>query len=428
MSKAKLQFFSVFILWAFASCNEVPAQPPQPVGRSLDSLVLQYPFVRTDINRVENDSIALAAFYEKLWEVKNGKRERVTVVHIGDSHIQADIFSGTMRQDLQTQFGNAGRGTIYPYRTAKSNEPSSYRSVSSNGNWNSKRNVYVDDPLPIGLSGFTLETMDTNATILLTVKDQDSLNYGFNKFTLFHSKGSGYYDFSVCDELSCQIGYFDATKGDPNVSVMNFDRQMHSILLDCMPHDTTGKKVQIYGMLLENGQPGVLYNMIGVNGAMFRSYNRSAFFMEQLAYLKPDLVIISLGTNEGFAAGFKGDLMYKNMDTLVSNIQKIAPDAGLLLTTPGDSYRRTKNGRVKNPSMLESRNTVIKYCTDEKLAYWDLFAVMGGYGSMGQWFTSGLAAKDRLHFSKPGYELQGELFYSAMMKGYENYVIRTHGK
>lgn len=427
MSKAKLHIFSLLLFWTFACCNEVPAQQP-PIGQSLDSLVLKYPFVRTDINRIENDSLALASFYEKLWEVKTGKRDRVTVVHIGDSHIQADIFSGMMRTQLQTEFGNAGRGTIYPYRTAKSNEPSSYRSTSSNGNWTSKRNVFIDDPLPIGLSGFTLETMDTNATILLTIKDQENLNYGFNKFTLFHSKGEGYYDFSVCDEFSCQIGYFDAQLGDPNVSVLNFDHQMHSILLDCMPHDTTGKKVQIYGMLLENGQPGVLYNMIGVNGAMYRSYNRSAFFMEQLAYLKPDLVIISLGTNEGFATGFKSDLLYKNMDTLVSNIQKIAPQAQLLLTTPGDSYKRTRNGRVKNPGMQEARNTEIQFCNERKLAYWDLYGVMGGYGSMGQWFTAGLAAKDRLHFSKPGYELQGELFYSAMMKGYENYIIRTHGK
>lgn len=427
MSRLKISYSIACFIWFFVSCNEVPAQQP-PVGRSLDSLVLKYPFVRTDLNHLSNDSLVLASFYEKLWELSNGKRDRVTVVHIGDSHIQADIFSGTVRKDLQHQFGNAGRGTVYPYRTAKSNEPSGYRSSSSNGNWTFKRNVFVDDPMPIGLSGFTLETPDTNATILLTVKDEEGLDYGFNKFTLFHSKGTGYYDFAVCDELSCRMGYFDATQGDPNVSVMNFDHPMHSIMLDCMPHDTTGKKVQIYGMLLENGQPGVIYNMIGVNGAMYRSYNRSALFLEQLEYLKPDLVIISLGTNEGFANGFKSDLLYKNMDTLVKNIRKIAPDSQFLITTPGDSFKRTKNGRVKNPNMLEARNTIIGYCNQEKLAYWDLFGVMGGYGSMAQWYTSGLAAKDRLHFSKPGYELQGELFYSAVMKSYEQYVIRTHGK
>lgn len=426
MRKNKLYTCIAAVAWLIASCEKAPAQ--EPVGRTIDSIRLQYPFVRTDLNMISNDSVALASIYEKLYELKTGKRDRVTIVHIGDSHIQADLFSGEMRQSLQLQFGNAGLGTVFPYRTAKSNEPYAYRSSASNNDWVYKRNVFVKDTLPIGLCGYTIATLDTNASILLTTKDQPGLDYSFNKFTLFHSKGAGYFDFAVCDELHCQLGYLDATQGDPEVSVLNFPTPMHSFMLDCMPHDSTGKRAEIYGMLLENGQPGLLYNTIGVNGAMYYSYNRSVYFLEQLAYLKPDLIILSMGTNEGYATNFKSETLNLNMDTLISNLKKVAPGSAFLVTTPGDSFRRTRNGRVKNPDMKEARNTVVNYCTAHQLAYWDLYEIMGGYGSMGKWFAAGLSAKDRVHFSKPGYQLQGDLFYDAFMAGYEKYVISNHGK
>jgi hypothetical protein len=53
---------------------------------------------------------------------------------------------------------------------------------------------------------------------------------------------------------------------------------------------------------------------------------------------------------------------------------------------------------------------------------------MGGYGSMSKWYVAGLSHKDRLHFNKKGYQLQGELLSMAIMAGYDKYVIRVHGK
>ena len=51
---------------------------------------------------------------------------------------------------------------------------------------------------------------------------------------------------------------------------------------------------------------------------------------------------------------------------------------------------------------------------------------MGGYGSILDWFKKGLTAKDKLHFSRKGYELQGELLYRALQNGYLNYKQHTH--
>lgn len=414
-------------LWFGTSCEEAPAQ--ETFGRTLDSMLIGYPYIKKTANKIENDSLGanLGAFYEKLYELKTGKRDRVTIVHIGDSHIQADFLTGRMRQNLQLEFGNAGRGTVFPYRIAKTNGPSDYRSWT-NGEWDARRGIIPDTSLPMGLSGFTIRMNDTTTMLRLLMKGMPELDYSFNKITLFHEKGMGAYRISVCDTFNCQLASIDPRAGSDFYSVATLTQPTDGVLFQFDALDSLSKSALIYGMVLENGKPGLLYNMIGINGAEYRHYNKAEKFMDQLKVLKPDLIIVSMGTNEGYAPAFRKAELEANMELLLGNMKKEIPDAQLLVTTPGDSFKRTRKGRVRNPNMLEARNTVIRECKKNNIAYWDLFAVMGGYGSMAKWYVSGLAAKDRLHFSKKGYDIQGRLLHSALMKDYEQYILLKYGK
>ena len=384
----------------------------------------QFKFIREDLNKIENDSASLHFFYKKLFELQETRKGRVDIVHIGDSHIQADFFSGTIRQKLQLKFGNSGRGLLFPYHVAKSNGPSSY-TTTSNRVWDAKRNVFYEKPLPIGISGFTIETTDVSAEINLTVKNQPGLGYSFTKFTLFQEKGLSNYDITICDEINCEKGILKSVDTSINsfVTELKFDKPISQIILRNKITDTLHPQTtRIYGMLLENDSSGVLYNMIGVNGAEYRHYVKSKYFMQQLSYLNADLIIVSLGTNEAFTASFDHVLFYRYIDTLISNLRLASPNAAILLTTPGDSFRKSRKGRVKNPDMQLARATIINYCLQHNLPYWDLYEIMGGFGSMGKWFTSQLSAKDRVHFNGRGYQIQGDLFNKALMSGYEKYI------
>ena len=399
------------------------------VAQTIDqSAYAKLKYIKRKINTIENDSIALQSFYEKLYRLDKHEQQRVSIVHIGDSHLQADVFSGAVRQKIQLRFGNAGRGLIFPYRVAKSNEPHSYKTTSNNSSWDSKRNSILTKSLPIGISGFTIETADTSAKINLMVKDQPGLGYAFTKFSLFHDKGKNNFDLTVCDENNCERAIFNSSNSnvDPFVSKISFDSPVRQIVLRSEKKDSSEKKsTRIYGILLENDSSGVLYNMVGANGAEFRHYNMSKYFMEQLPYLNPDLVIVSLGTNDAYPARFNSTAFYNHIDTLISNIKRTNPNACVLFTTPPDSYRKARRGKVKNPNMKSARMVMIKYCLQHNLAYWDLYEIMGGYGSMAKWYSSGLAAKDHVHFTGKGYLIQGDLFYRALMKGYDDYV-RQH--
>lgn len=383
-----------------------------------DSVCRQYSYIVKDSNFIRNDKLLHELFFPKLKLLQDSGIERVNIVHIGDSHIQADYFSGMVRENFHREFGNAGRGFVFPYRVAKTNEPYSYK-TSTNVVWESKRNVFPDKPLPIGASGITIESLDSTAIINFMLSEKNTIDYSFNKLTLFHEKGRGNYDYILCDEFNCELGRIKSNDlSSAFTSTLSFGKSVKNFILKCKTSDSIAQCARIYGMLLENGKPGVLYNMIGVNGAEFRYYNSSVYFVEQMSVLAPDLVIISLGTNEGIHKGFNPDFFYSQMDSFVNAIRNKNPDAVFLLTTPGDSYRRSGRYKVPNPDILKIRETIIKYATEHGIAYWDLFEIMGGYKSMGKWHASGLTAKDKLHFSKKGYQIQGVLLYDALIKSY----------
>lgn len=394
-------------------------------AQTIDSTAYsKYTFIKSTLNRIENDTNKIQSFYQKLYELEQTKNGKISIVHIGDSHLQADIFSGSVRQKMQLKFGNAGRGLIFPYRVAKSNEPNSYRSTT-NVPWDSKRNVFLDKPLPIGISGFTIESPDTSAAINVTIKDQPGLGYGFTRFTLYHDKGLSNYDITICDEYKCEQGVFksDTLSANPFMSILKFNIPIRQFILNNKISDTINQKTtRIYGMLLENDSAGILYNMIGVNGAEYRHYNMSKYFMQQLPSLNPDLVIVSLGTNESFSIGFNKETFAKNIDTLITNIQQAAPNTAILITTPPDSYLLSHRKRIKNSNLKSIRAIIINYCNQHNVAYWDWYEIMGGYGAMMKWYQVRLAQKDRVHFISKGYQIQGDLLYRALMHGYENHV------
>ena len=421
MKKIFLLNFLLSIIFINDKCvSTLVAQTPDSLSYT------QFTFIKENLNKIENDSNSIHFFYKKLYELQETKKGRIDIIHIGDSHLQADHFSGTIRQKLQLKFGNAGRGLIFPYHVAKSNEPATYK-TTSNTIWDSKRNVFYEKPLPIGISGFTIETTNAQAELNLTVKDNPGLGYSFTKFTLFQEKGFRNYDITICDEINCEKGIFKSSDTLINsfVSELKFDKPISQIILRNKNTDTLNQKsTRIYGMLLENDSSGILYNMIGVNGAEYRHYVKSKFFMEQLSYLNADLVIVSLGTNEAYSPGFDKVLFYRYIDTLITNIKFASPNATILLTTPADSFRKSRKGRIKNPDMQQARVAIINYCLQHDLPYWDLYEIMGGYGSMAKWFTAHLSAKDRVHFNGRGYQVQGDLFYQALMNGFEKYSIK----
>ncbi|MDP4266995.1 MAG: GDSL-type esterase/lipase family protein [Bacteroidota bacterium] len=374
------------------------------------------------LNSISNNK-ALYPFYEKLFKLEKNKENKISIVHIGDSHLQADFLSQKVRIFFQNTFGNAGRGLIFPYRLAKTSGQSGFSSFSP-ALWDNSKIIYRNRKLPIGISGITIKTEDSSAFLKIKVFNEENLDNSFDKIILFHEKSPQAYNFIISDTSNQQIGYINSqlntdTSGNKYISTAILNKPVNEFYLYAINSDTTQHFAQIYGFLLEkSNSKGITYNTIGVNGAEYKSYNHSEHFIEQLSTLSPQLIIISLGTNEAYSGYFSEESFMNEIDKLVESIKCSNPDAALLLTTPPDSNKKRK---FDNPKLKLIRSDIINYCNRNDLAYWDLYSIMGGPGSMNKWHLKRLTAPDCIHFNKKGYSIIGELLSNALKDSFENY-------
>ena len=76
-----------------------------------------FSFIDTSINQIEwYKSNAVSGFFNSLI---GSDSKKVTILHIGDSHLQFDKGAGTTRELFGGVFNLSGRGMIYPFATAQ---------------------------------------------------------------------------------------------------------------------------------------------------------------------------------------------------------------------------------------------------------------------------------------------------------------------
>ena len=89
----------------------------------------------------------------------------------------------------------------------------------------------------------------------------------------------------------------------------------------------------LYGIVSESAPNGILYHSIGINGAQVPSFLRCDLFEQQLAALKPDLVILGLGINDAYSKKFSPEVYEENYTELIAGIRRAVPEAAIIFTT-----------------------------------------------------------------------------------------------
>lgn len=379
--------------------------------------------LEVDADNVIQNAAHLEKFFENLHELKLANDRKVNIVHIGDSHIQADYLTSIIRRNFHRHFGNAGRGLIVPLRVAKTNEPNNFK-TDSRVTWKSKRCVFPQEPLPIGIGGVTIESPESQSNLEIYMNDL-WLDYSFNALTLFFEKDGKSFDFSIRDLKGKELGRIHPALQDSaiNFSRVTWEDRINAVSIQSVKSNDEQTRAMIYGAVLENSENGVLYHSVGVNGAKFRHYNEARYFAAQTAALDPDLFIISLGTNESVDYPYMDKGFSGQIDTLIGALRKNNPMAGFIFVTPQEVFRRRNK---PNPGIHEVREHIIRYAVENGYAFYDLYRAMGGEHSAQAWRANALLSADGIHLTKDGYEYQGNLLYHALMKGYNNYVPNRH--
>jgi lysophospholipase L1-like esterase len=132
-------------------------------------------------------------------------------------------------------------------------------------------------------------------------------------------------------------------------------------------------------------------------------------------------VIVSLGTNDAYMAEFDEKAFKRNFGTLIQRMKRALPRASILLTTPGDSYLARKYTNYNN---TKATLQILELAEETGCGVWNFYEVMGGLRSVNQWYAHGLATKDKIHLTRKGYHLQGDLLFEALKLDFTNFTAR----
>lgn len=372
----------------------------------------KYDFIKYNQNYIEwNDYSSIKNFFEKLQKTPQHK---LKVLHIGDSHVQSDIFTGYIRNEMQVIFGDGGRGFVFPYAAAGTHAAYDYK-TSCKGKWDYSRNVQPYPVYDLGVTGATVHTEDSTASFKFifypwTLKDN------FNVLKIYCKRSPESFDLKLKTSSSEPPLYIDCNSFNDKLYIeIKLPKACDTLEFFVNKTDTAQKYFECYGMQIEtNEDKGILYNSVGINSAGLQSILREDLLLYQLQEMKPDLVILDIGTNDFYKVKFLNDDIENNLCKIIDIIQRAAPDASIILSDVQDIYYRYwDEANCKTYSTLMREVASRKGC-----AFYDYYYVAGGQYSMLKWLGNKLASYDRVHLNIPGYYLRGELFCNALLNSY----------
>lgn len=375
--------------------------------------IKQYPFIKYQANEITHPSgqNTFESLYQKMDSIMLFGEGKLNIVHIGGSHIQADIYTHQIRKKLQSlQYDmNGGRGLIFPFAMAKTNNPSNYK-VRHTGEWSYCKNTQYKRSCPLGLTGISVTTQSKNATISVNPNIDSTIQYTIENVKIFHSPTS----YSVLATIRDTIysGIYDSVYGHTTIQVPS---SQHIKLSFNLP-DSIDESFTLYGISLENNNPGVVYHSIGVNGAKLESYLYCELYEQHLASIEPDLVIFSIGTNDGNTKHLNKNKFHDEYEELILRTLDAAPKARILITVPNDAYYYKRYVNENTPLLQKE---IISIAKEHNYGVWDFFTIMGGLNSSLSWYNYDIMRFDRIHFNYKGYYLKGDLFLTALLRGWE---------
>jgi len=370
----------------------------------------RYPFIRTDksvLQRPAGKAPHYDLFLRKLDTLVRSGRGDVRVLHVGGSHVQGGSWSDRLRRHfLSLRYGmDGGRGLVFPFAAALTNTPVSYNS-SYVGNWESTGCLKPAD-VPLGLTGMAITAQDTSARVIVDLLPREpqlmQQRYCFNRVDLL---GGG-----TLEPVLILQGR-DTLAGVIGPDFAHFDLPYYTDWIQLAFRGPQGAKFTLRGLYLDKSSGGFTYSEAGVNGASTTSWLHCEKWQQDLQRVRPDLVIFSIGINDIQGHEFDSGRFMANYRRLMDEVRRVNPRCAFLFTGINDSYYR---GRYVNPHTATVEECFKELAREYKGVFWDMYAVMGGAGSIAQWQEAGLAQPDKVHFSPSGYKVIGDLLFDAIL-------------
>jgi len=348
---------------------------------------------------------ALDAFIAALAEADT---KQVRVVHYGDSQIEEDRITATLRRNLQGLYGGGGPGLLPLQQTIPT------RTV--------KQALYIDDIRVTSKNGpqrymvYGPKAQQRNSDMygpLGQVALMDTLLRKGSDTLVMHIEPFG--------KLT-SANYFNQVRILKSDSI-DINGQNKSVL--ALPDSTkeytlelTGQG-EVYGVSFETRTGVIVDNvpMRGGSGNVFTKINAeqlSRFYRET----NTKLIILQFGGNVmPWAESEERVRSYAySMRKQIRYLQACAPEASILFIGPSDMTTVVDGEKGTYPMLPYMDEQLARACAAEGVAYWSLYQAMGGWNSMMEWHEKGLAASDGVHFMQSGANKAGNMLWKWLEK------------
>ena len=393
----------------------------------LDSMRYYRSYLKQNPNRIylPNDDYTFfdPLFYQLEHADEEGKTYRI--MHYGDSQIEMDRISSVLRQKLQESFGGSGPNmipAIQPVATISVSQHSSnlHRYMVYGDATRASHNRYgVMSQFSQVLGGGSISfTQTSHSQAFEKAKEISSVS------VLLGKNSQGFSATLKCDNIAPETKMLAA---NDSVSLITW------ILPTNVKRGTINfiGNAEIYAVLLD-GEAGVAIDNValrGCSGTIFTRINE-ATMRQSFDLLNTRLIIMQFGGNR-----MPGISSLKNITPYLAELEKqirymkrVAPKATLLFIGPADMGKSYggKMGTWKN--LPELNDSLRAMALRNNVAYWDMFNVMGGQGSMAQWVKHNppMAGPDYIHFTFRGAQEIGSDLAKSFTTYYDFYKLRQH--
>lgn len=363
----------------------------------------------------DNDETYLDAFFEKM---QNAGNKHLRIVHYGDSQIECDRISGVLRQEFQEEFGGQGVGlipalqTVPTYTTSQtiSGDPVQYMAFGP-ADLRGSNNFY-------GPMAKRTEVYGSTISISARGGKDYSHSCSFNKVTILTRDAADLHltvkgDTVALDTANVGDMYFYTARLGGNASSATIGVRGHASILGIQLDGSRGVSVDNLPMRGCSGP-----ELLSINRASMRPF----FARENVG-----LILLQYGGNSVPCLSKAKLPDYKDrVKSLIGMFHQMAPEAKIIFIGPSDMANVDTTGAVSSYSVLpETVKTLREASNESGAAFWNMYEVMGGKGSMAKWVHSGLAGADYVHFTPAGAKKMAHMLYETLQFYYKFYRFRS---
>jgi lysophospholipase L1-like esterase len=359
------------------------------------------------------DHNSLDRFYEALWA-----NHPVRIAYFGDSFIEGDILTGSLRYLFQEKYGGNGAGFV-----PISSLTSGFRTtvLTSADGW--EEHCLTDsvfDRKKQGISGYYfIPQINSSATY--------SSRTASRKETDTCSEASFYFitdgDLKFTTAINRQAKEQHIAEGSADIQKVSVRGRIGQIKIIV---DNPGRNTRFFGVTMDDRNRGVIvdnYSLRGVSGEALESVPEKTFrdFDKLRSY---DLVILQYGLNVATKTGNKYDYYKKGMVKVINYLRNNLPNSDFLLVSVGDRAAKIDGEMTTMPgvkNLLVTQQTIASECG---IAFWNLMDVMDLDGGIVGYVNSkpSKANLDYTHINARGGDLVAKHLFETIEYGKEKYI------